>query len=426
MTKQNGGSKVEKQKNLKRYLIIFILAFGTTAMYSLPYMKSSFYDPMQQALQLSHTQIGNLLSLYGLIGMASYFVGGWFADRFSVKLLLAFSLIASGGLGFYFATFPSYNMILLIFVLWGITTIMTFFSASVKVVRMQGSESEQGRIFGFYEGLSGISGTLISFIGLYFFGKFAEITVGFKYVVWLYSAASIICGILLFLLVDDKKEESSSEESASFKSVMKVVTMPKAWLIGLIIFSTYLVFSSLTYLSPYLSEVYVMPMTLVSALSIVRTYVIKMGASPAAGILTDKVGSSIKVMFVGFILMAISAGAYLVIPKEQSFIWIAVINMIILSTILFAFRGIYFASVSESNIPLETTGAVVGFASFIGFSPDAFYYTLAGNWLDKFGQTGYTYIFILSVVCALIGIFATYTLNKINQKEKLNKEKMIG
>lgn len=426
MTKQNGGSKVEKQKNLKRYLIIFILAFGTTAMYSLPYMKSSFYDPMQQALQLSHTQIGNLLSLYGLIGMASYFVGGWFADRFSVKLLLAFSLIASGGLGFYFATFPSYNMILLIFVLWGITTIMTFFSASVKVVRMQGSESEQGRIFGFYEGLSGISGTLISFIGLYFFGKFTEITVGFKYVVWLYSAASIICGILLFLLVDDKKEESSSEESASFKSVMKVVTMPKAWLIGLIIFSTYLVFSSLTYLSPYLSEVYVMPMTLVSALSIVRTYVIKMGASPAAGILTDKVGSSIKVMFIGFILMAISAGAYLVIPKEQSFIWIAVINMIILSTILFAFRGIYFASVSESNIPLETTGAVVGFASFIGFSPDAFYYTLAGNWLDKFGQTGYTYIFILSVVCALIGIFATYTLNKINQKEKLNKEKMIG
>lgn len=419
---------MEKQKNLKRYLIIFILAFGTTAMYSLPYMKSSFYDPMQQALQLTHTQIGNLLSLYGLIGMFSYFVGGWFADRFSVKLLLAFSLVASGGLGFYFATFPSYNMILLIFVLWGITTIMTFFSASVKVVRMQGSESEQGRIFGFYEGLSGISGTLISFIGLYFFGRFAEITVGFKYVVWLYSAASIVCGILLFLLVDDKKEESSSEESASFKSVIKVVTMPKAWLIGLIIFSTYLVFSSLTYLSPYLSEVYVMPMTLVSALSIVRTYVIKMGASPAAGVLTDKVGSSIKVMFVGFILMAISAGAYLVIPKDQSFIWIAVINMIILSTILFAFRGIYFASVSESNIPLETTGAVVGFASFIGFSPDAFYYTLAGNWLDKFGQTGYTYIFILSVACALIGIFATYTLNKINQKEKeaLKKQKMVG
>ncbi|HBG3736688.1 TPA: MFS transporter [Clostridioides difficile] len=408
---------MEGKNNVKRFLIIFILAFGTTAMYSLPYMKSSFYDPMQQALALSHTQIGNLLSLYGLVGMVSYFIGGWFADRFSVRKLITFSLIASGILGFYFSTFPSYSMILLIFVLWGFTTILTFFSASVKVVRMQGSESEQGRIFGFYEGLSGVSGTLISFIGLYFFGKFAEITVGFKYVVWLYSAASIICGILLFFLVEEKKDSGASDEGLSIKSLLKVVTMPKAWLIGLIIFSTYLVFSSLTYLSPYLSEVYVMPMTLVSALSIIRTYVIKMGASPVAGVITDKVGSSIRVMFVGFILMTVSTAAYLVIPKSTGFIWIAVINMIILSVILFGFRGIYFASVSESNISLETTGAVVGFASFIGFSPDAFYYTIAGNWLDKYGQTGYTYIFILSVVCAVIGIFATYALNKINKRE---------
>ena len=408
---------MESKNNVKRFMIIFILAFGTTAMYSLPYMKSSFYDPMQQALALSHTQIGNLLSLYGLVGMVSYFIGGWFADRFSVRKLITFSLIASGILGFYFSTFPSYSMILLIFVLWGFTTILTFFSASVKVVRMQGSESEQGRIFGFYEGLSGVSGTLISFIGLYFFGKFAEITVGFKYVVWLYSAASIICGILLFFLVEEKKDSGASDEGLSIKSLLKVVTMPKAWLIGLIIFSTYLVFSSLTYLSPYLSEVYVMPMTLVSALSIIRTYVIKMGASPVAGVITDKVGSSIRVMFVGFILMTVSTAAYLVIPKSTGFIWIAVINMIILSVILFGFRGIYFASVSESNISLETTGAVVGFASFIGFSPDAFYYTIAGNWLDKYGQTGYTYIFILSVVCAVIGIFATYALNKINKRE---------
>lgn len=410
---------MEKSKNIKRFLIIFILAFGTTAMYSLPYMKSSFYDPMQQALALSHTQIGNLLSLYGVVGMVSYFVGGWFADKFSVKKLISFSLIASGAIGFYFSTFPSYKGLILTFVLWGITTIMTFFAASVKVVRMQGSESEQGRIFGFYEGLSGISGTLISFIGLYLFGKFAEITVGFKYVVWLYSIASIVCGILLFVLIEDKKEDNEKSENTSFKSIIKVVTMPKAWLIGIIIFSTYLVFSSLTYLSPYLSDVYVMPMTLVSAISIVRTYVIKMGASPAAGIITDKVGSSIKVMFVGFILMALSTVAYLIIPKDQSFIWIAIINMIILSAILFGFRGIYFASVSESNIPLESTGAVVGFASFIGFSPDAFYYTLAGNWLDKYGQAGYTYIFVLSVICAVLGIFATFMLAKINKKEKM-------
>ncbi|GAA0701923.1 MFS transporter [Paraclostridium ghonii] len=415
---------MKDNKNFKRYFLIFVLAFGTTAMYSLPYMKSSFYDPMQQALNLSHTQIGNLLSVYGMVGMVAYFVGGWFADKFSVKILIPFSLISSGLLGLYFATFPSYNQILLIFVLWGFTTILTFFSASIKVVRMQGDESEQGRLFGFNEGLSGIAGTLISFIGLYLFGKITDISIGFKYVVWLYSGASILSGILLYFLIEDKKEESSSDEPLTLKTLSKVVTMPKAWLIGLIIFSTYLVFSSLTYLSPYLSEVYVMPMTLVSALSIIRTYVIKMGASPAAGILTDKVGSSIKVMFIGYILTAITMAAFLVIPKGNNFMIIAVINMIILSIILFGFRGIYFASVSESNISMETTGMVVGFASFIGFSPDAFYYTLAGKWLDTYGQTGYKYIFILSVGAALLGVGATYMLNKINQKEK--EEQLIN
>lgn len=144
--------------------------------------------------------------------------------------------------------------------------------------------------------------------------------------------------------------------------------MPKAWLIGLIIFSTYVVFSSLTYLSPYLSQVYVVPITLVTALSIIRTYVIKMVASPVAGIVTDKVGSSISVMFVGFIIMAVNCALFLVIPKGNAFMWFAVVNMVVLSALLFAFRGIYFASVAESKIPMKTTGAVVGFASFIGFS----------------------------------------------------------
>ncbi|EMD0829626.1 MFS transporter [Morganella morganii] len=414
------ANHMANQSRVRRMLILFLLAFGTTAMYSLPYLKSSFYDPMQQALGLTHIEIGNLLSLYGLIGMFSYFFGGWFADRFSLRNLITFSLIASGSLGFWFATFPSYNTILLIHILWGVTTILTFFAASIKVVRMQGTEKEQGRIFGFYEGLSGVSGTLISFVGLYFFGKFAEAAIGFRYVVWLYSGASVICGVLLFFLIAHRSSTADSgepEEKTTFRSLMSVVTMPKAWLIGLIIFSTYVVFSSLTYLSPYLSQVYVVPITLVTALSIIRTYVIKMVASPVAGIVTDKVGSSISVMFVGFIIMAVNCALFLVIPKGNAFMWFAVVNMVVLSALLFAFRGIYFASVAESKIPMKTTGAVVGFASFIGFSPDAFYYSVAGYWLDKYGKTGYSYIFMLSVACALLGVVATFLLRQINRRE---------
>ena len=60
---------------LKKFIIVFMIGFATTAMYSLPYMKSVFYDPMREALSLNHKQLGNLLSIYGIVATVSYFPG---------------------------------------------------------------------------------------------------------------------------------------------------------------------------------------------------------------------------------------------------------------------------------------------------------------------------------------------------------------
>lgn len=399
----------------RKYLIIFIIASGTTVMYSLPYLKSTFYDPMRLALGLEHQQLGNLLSVYGILATVFYFFGGFLADKFSAKKLMSLSLISTGILGFYFATFPSYQMLLVIFALWGITTIFTFWAASMKVIRMLGNENEQGKLFGLNEGLSGIAGVVVSFIGLYLFQIFDDVTIGFKYVVWLYSGLSVICGVLILMLIKEKKVEG--EKSASFKELAGAIKMPKAWLIGLIVFSTYMVFSSLTYLSPYLSDVFKVSLAVISALSIIRTYAIKMGASPAAGFLVDKVGSSLKILSIGFILIGICEALFLVLPRSESFVVVAVLNMVILSIVLFGFRGIYFATVAESRIPIEKTGAVIGIASFIGFCPDAFFYTLVGGWLDK-GEQGYTYLFILCLICAVIGFVSCNVLLKMNASDK--------
>ena len=404
----------ENKLDWKKYLTIFIIASGTTVMYSLPYLKSTFYDPMRLALGLDHQQLGNLLSVYGILATILYFFGGFMADKFSAKKLMSFSLVSTGFLGFYFATFPSYTMLLIIFALWGITTIFTFWAASMKVIRMLGDESVQGKLFGLNEGLSGIAGVVVSFIGLYLFEIFADVTIGFKYVVWLYSGLSVLCGILIMFIVKEKKVEG--EKSASLKELVSAVKMPKAWLIGLIIFSTYMVFSSLTYLSPYLSDVFKISMALISALSIIRTYAIKMGASPVAGILVDKVGSSLKVLNIGFIAVAVCELLFLLLPRSESLVMVAVLNMIVLSIVLFGFRGLSFATVAESKIPIEKTGAVIGIASFIGFCPDAFFYTLVGGWIDK-GEQGYTYMFILCLVCAVVGFIASKVLYNMNKAE---------
>ncbi len=400
----------------KKFIIIFLIGFATTAMYSLPYMKSVFYDPMREALNLSHIQIGNLLSIYGIVASISYFPGGWVADKYSAKKLVTFSLISSGVLGIWMASAPSYSMLCVIFFLFGITTILTYFAAIIKVIRMLGDSSEQGRLFGLYEGAGGVAGTLLSFLGLYFFSKFANIVEGFKAATIMYSVCSIVCGIILYVAI--KEREVESKEQVKFSSLIKAVKMPKAWLISAIIFSAYMIFSSLTYLNPYMKEVFKMSMALVSFVAICRTYVIKFIASPLAGVVADKIGSSTKCLFGGFIVVAITQAIFLITPGNPSLVYVILVNMLVLTILMFAFRGIYFATVDESNIPINVTGIVVGFVSVIGFLPDAFYYTLIGSWLDKYGDMAYKYIFSLSLACSVLGIIASYTLLKIVNREK--------
>ncbi len=403
-------------ERLKKLIIIFLIGFGTTAMYSLPYMKSVFYDPMREALNLSHKQLGDLLSIYGIVATISYFPGGIIADKYPAKKLVLFSLVSTGLLGFWMATGPSYRNLCVIFFLFGITTILTYFASIIKVIRMLGDSSEQGRLFGFYEGAGGVSGTLLSFLGLYFFSKFTDIAVGFKAATIMYSITSIIIGIILYLVIKEKNVED--KEQVKFSSLVKAVKMPKAWLISAIIFSAYMIFSSLTYLNPYMKEIFKMSMGLIAFVAIFRTYVIKFVASPLAGVIADRVGSSTKCLFIGFILVAITQGIFLLTPGTPDLLYVALTNMLVLTILMFAFRGIYFATIDESNIPMNLTGIVVGFVSVIGFLPDAFYYTMVGGWLDKYGDLAYKYIFALSLGCSILGIVASFILLKMVNNEK--------
>ena len=75
---------------LKKFIIVFMIGFATTAMYSLPYMKSVFYDPMREALSLNHKQLGNLLSIYGIVATVSYFPGGGLQISIQLKNLFLF------------------------------------------------------------------------------------------------------------------------------------------------------------------------------------------------------------------------------------------------------------------------------------------------------------------------------------------------
>ena len=88
-----------------------------------------------------------------------------------------------------------------------------------------------------------------------------------------------------------------------------------------------------------------------------------------------------------------------------------IFNLIVVSMAVFGLRGIYFALVHESGVPLEVTGVAVGVISMIGLSPDIFMPLLGGMLLDTYsGAEGYQYFFLFVCGMCCLGIIATLLL----------------
>lgn len=69
-------------------------------------------------------------------------------------------------------------------------------------------------------------------------------------------------------------------------------------------------------------------------------------------------------------------------------------------------------TIDEAGITPAMYGMAISFISFSAYSPDAFYYSLCGGIIDSFNTKGYNYIFLLTAVCSIIGLWAVHNLHK--------------
>ena len=134
-----------------KWLLLTLLCFAGAMVYTFPFLRYSYYHTMREALGVSHTQMGLMQAVNGVAATLGYIPGGWLADRYSPRKLLAISLIATGLSGFYFSTFPSYVGGLILYGFWGVSTLILFWAPFIKATRSLGSASEQGTLFGFWE-----------------------------------------------------------------------------------------------------------------------------------------------------------------------------------------------------------------------------------------------------------------------------------
>lgn len=396
-------------KDKMRWMRLFVLASGAGIIFQLPYLRYAFYTQLQEALGFSHLEYGMLMSVYAIIGMISYFPGGWLADRVSVRLLLSGSLVFTGITGFYFATFPSYFMCLLIHGVWGITTILTYWSALLKVTRTLGDEEEQGRLFGLLEGGRGIMSAVGAYIVLAIFARIGSDAYGMAFIIRIFSSVQIINGLITWLVIrDPKTQELNIDEQISLKNIIK---LPEVWLLCGVIFTAYSLYAGLSYVSPYLQDVFGASEELATSINIFQRYVMMFFGGAVGGFLADRIGSRTKVLLISFIIALVSLASILVFTDMASLLVISSISIVIMAGAVYALRGLYFSITEELGISLSITGTVIGFASLIGYLPDVFIYPLIGGWLDTYpGKQGYMYMFLLLFGFALVGMCVMFIM----------------
>lgn len=398
---------------------IILLALAGSMIYGLPYFRSYYYDAYLETYHLNNTQMGTLGAAFGVLGVLSYLAGGVLADRFSAKTLLVFSLIATGAGGFLHILFPFYQALVAIYALWGITSLLTFWPALMKIVRLQADATEQSRAYGLFEGARGVVSAAHLAIATAIFGVFAAAAprMGLTWIIVFYSVVPIVIGVIFIFLLKDTSSAVKADAAAHgdnvaaadkfrWADVGHVLKMPAVWLVVALLFCTYMFNMSFYYFTPYATSEAIGMVAVTAAILTVLAQYIRPAASPLGGFLADKFGRAMT-MAIGFATLA--AGTIIVIAAssvapEQRMI-VLFVGAVIVYVAMYSNFGIYFSLLSEGGVPAKDSGIAIGIVCTVGYLPEIVAPMVAGNLLDAYpGVTGFHYLFYILIGCAVAGI----------------------
>lgn len=403
--------KKESKTGIRRnFVTILLLSFAGSIIYGLPYFRSYFYDTYQSLYELTNVQMGLLGSAYGLLGVFSYLLGGVLADKFKAKKLLIFSMIATGLGGLLHLVFTDFRALFLIYGLWGFTSLLTFWPALVKIVRIQGTEEEQSRAYGIFEGGRGVFNAAHLAVATAIFGIFeakALPALGIRGIIIFYSAAPIIVAIIFIFILKEPDTISSGEsaQKISWPQIFRVVKMPVVWLVVCLMFTSYVFNMSSYYFTPYASNVLGTSAVVAAVLTVLAQYA-RPFASTLGGFAADRFGKG-ELMACGFVLMALGMAAVLSAGGMSGMLQMTVMTgaCIIIYIGMFSNFGLFFSFLTEGGVPLEVSGIAIGVASTFGYLPEVICPVIAGKTLDAYeGAKGYYIYFIFMLVMAVIGI----------------------
>ncbi len=373
--------------NITRWITLAVISISGGISFDLAYLRYIYQIPMAKFMGFTNTEIGLIMSTFGITAILLYAPGGIISDKFSHRKVMSGAMIVTGLLGLIMATYPPLWAMLLIQVAFAITTILLLWAVSIKAASLLGTREEQGKIMGWMEGLRGVGVMGLALFTVWVFSLFhPDDPNSLKAVILIYSGAYIALGVACWFLVSDGFEQHDQQETSAFSlhHALRVLKMPTTWYCSMIIFGVYTIYAILSYSTNYLSEIYGMSLVAASYMGIIINKVFRAICGPLGGMVTSYScwrSPTRVIQFFALICLCTIALLYTVTFNPIS-LALAIGLILLMGFTCYASRGLYFACIGEVNTPKQILGTTIGICSVIGFLPDVFVYPIVGYWQD--------------------------------------------
>lgn len=417
---ENNNSIADYKKN--RGLILLIGIAGMT-IYLLPYFRYYYYDAFLVYFGIDDLQMGILGSVYGALAIVGYCLGGWVADRFPLRYIVSGSLIVTGICGFLNLLRPSFPVLVVIYAVWGITTILTFWNPLMKALRALCKPDEQARGYSLFDMTRGILNFLL---GLAVVAAFTAICTaagdafGMNALIIFYSAGTILVGVIIFIAfknMPDFRSKGKNKDVEFAKNVLAVIKMPTTWCLVIAMFASYGVICSYFYVVPYCTAAFGMSAALASIMGY-SAQAFRLVGCAIGGQIGDKKGISNMYIF-DLILMAVGYAGIVLMPENMKIIAILVVLIGIICIAQYSAQALHFAVLEEGDYPLEKMGAVSFILTPLGYAGESVFPLFNGWCLSHFeGNTGYQVMFGGFVAVLIIGVIALLIFQKLTKERR--------
>ena len=404
------------------YLLLLILA--GESVFILPFVLSRVFRPtVLEAFDLTNTELGLCFSVYGLVALIAYLLGGPLADRYAPRRLIAIALWTTALGGLVYATFPGFTVLRILYGYWGFTTIFLFWAPMIKATRVWGGTGSQGKAFGFLDGGRGLVGALFGTLGVLVFSlflvsealdaTFEERQEAFKYVILFSSALVALVGGLVwrFMKTSDGDEKSIRVERITWSQIGQVLRLRSVWLLMLIILCGYVGYKITDVFSLFAQDV-----MRYDQLESAQVGTFLLFIRPVIGVLIGIVADRTQTTLMLFLSFVIAAGGSLLfaaglVTHSATVLFFA--STFIVAAGVYATRAIYFAVMERGRIPLLLTGTAVGMVSLVGYTPDIFAGPAMGYLLDASpGPPGHRHVFWMLGAFSVMGAAAAWAYHR--------------